>query len=552
MAVVVVVASIAGVGVVSANERPLAAAGLDQEVPEGSTVYLDGGGSLDPDGSIEEYRWTIRTPNGTTIQPDCPSCVQTAFLADQDGTYNVTLTVTDDDGATRSDTMYVTATVVESPSVTVSGPATVENSKSASFEASATAGSNELTTLVWLSNGTEIEQKDVSSETADDTLRLDFRTEGRTEIQARIIDEIGSTGTDSHRVEVTPNQSDDVSTNTGGPDGYTSMLSRTDDSYEILIPRGEVSGRGSGTMLDENEINALQELTGVKMSSVATNTGLTDALSITNQQLKDDIDKEAGRRGAGFLDSISEYINPESRSYEVDTKIQYQSPGTNWERVGRVVTDTETTDSKVHKPNYELVEVIENPGSQTYRAPLPRNHSDEQIGVYRQYNTRWQDTRPADGDYEETRRNIDHYTWTETETRTERVKIGTEVVGEVPEYGWKEVERTETKHVCVERTTIYGNSICTRTKPHQIRTTEEVWGIVGSKEITQPVYDTHTYTEEVTKTGKNPPIGATDITAHYTTEYKIKEVTSSTPVWRPVSTKYRYEIYEYRWERTDI
>ncbi|MEF8871536.1 MAG: PKD domain-containing protein, partial [Haloarculaceae archaeon] len=309
---VVVVASIAGVGVASANERPLAAAGLDQEVPEGTTVYLDGGGSLDPDGSIQEYHWTIHTPNGTVIQPDCPSCVQTAFLAGEDGKYNVTLRITDDDGATRSDTLYVTATAAEPPSVTVSGPTTVENGDSASFEASATAGANELSTLVWTTNGTEIEREDVSGKTVDDTLNLDFQTEGRTEIQARVIDGIGSAGTDSHRVEVTPNQSDGSRMNTGGPDGYASMLSRTDESYEILIPRGEVSGRGPGTMLDEDAINLLNQRDGVEKTSVFTNTGPTTALSITNPQLKDDIDKEAGRRGAGFLDSISEHINPNS------------------------------------------------------------------------------------------------------------------------------------------------------------------------------------------------------------------------------------------------
>jgi hypothetical protein len=482
--------------------------------------------------------------------------VRTEFLAGEDGTYNVTLTVTDDNGATRADTMYVTATTAEPPSVTVTGPTTVENGDSVSFEASATAGSNELATLVWTTNGTEIERKDVTGETIDETLNLDFQTEGRTELQARIIDGIGSAATDNHAVEVTPNssitQNDNSSTNSGGPDGYASMLSRTDDSYEILIPRGEVSGRGPGTMLDENDVKLLNQREGVEKTSVVTNTGPTDALSITNPQLKDDIDQEAGRRGAGFLDSISEHINPNSGAYDVSTKVQPQSPGTNWERVDRVVTDTETTDSKVHKSNYELVEVIENPDPETYRAPFPRNSSDEQIGVYRQYDTHWQDTRPADGDYETTRRNIDHYTWTETETRTERIKIGTEVVGEVPKYGWKEVERTKTKHICVERTTIYGNSICTRTKPQKIQTTERVWGVVGSEKITQPVYDTHTYTTEVTKSGSNPPFGATDVTAHYTTEYKIKEVTSSTPVWRPVSTKYRYEIYEYRWERTKI
>ena len=43
---------------------PLADAGLDQDVEQGTTVLLDGTGSRDPDGRIDAYRWRIETPAG--------------------------------------------------------------------------------------------------------------------------------------------------------------------------------------------------------------------------------------------------------------------------------------------------------------------------------------------------------------------------------------------------------------------------------------------------------------------------------------------------------
>ncbi len=550
VAVLLVVASVTGVGIVSANESPLAAAGLDQEVVEGSTVYLDGGGSLDPDGRIEEYRWTITTPNGTTIRPDCPTCARTQFQTKQNGTYNATLTVVDDDGATASDTLYVTANSAEPPTVRISGPSAVEDGTSATFEADVSAGTNELATLVWMVNGTERTREDVDGYDAKSTLSLDFETQGQRELQVRAIDTTGTSETATHGVEVT--QSSDGTSSNGDMDAYASMLRRTDESYEILMPRGVVDGRGPGTMLDENEVRDLQRVSGVTRTSVYTNTGPVDALSITNPNLKEDIDKEAGKRGAGFLDSSNEYINPRSASYEVNTKRQFESPGVNWERTDRVVTGTTTTENRVNKENYELIEVIEKSDPQTYKSPLPHSPLDQQVGTGKKYTTSWQDTPPADGDYVATRKVLTHYTWTETRTKTKRVKVGTEVVRRSPAYGWKTVRRVGTEQVCVEYMSIFGPRTCVKTELRQTRTMERVWGVIGTEKITRPVYETRTYTETVTESGKNPPRTATDVTPHYNTQYKVREFTGSVPLWQSASKKYRYEIFTYEWERSDI
>ncbi|MGA9403367.1 PKD domain-containing protein, partial [Haladaptatus sp.] len=84
--------------IAAANEPPLADAGLDQHVARGSTVLLDASGSHDPDGRIERYEWSIRTPDGRTITPNCRTCPQTRFHPNEVGRYAVSLTVTDEDG----------------------------------------------------------------------------------------------------------------------------------------------------------------------------------------------------------------------------------------------------------------------------------------------------------------------------------------------------------------------------------------------------------------------------------------------------------------------
>ena len=107
---------------VAPNEPPVADAGSDQPVPSGGRVILDGSGSLDDDGTIEHYSWRLISggssshdyTNGgsgySTIRSDIP--VETVSPVAADVTLVFELTVTDDDGATSTDTVTIT---VESP-----------------------------------------------------------------------------------------------------------------------------------------------------------------------------------------------------------------------------------------------------------------------------------------------------------------------------------------------------------------------------------------------------------------------------------------------------
>jgi hypothetical protein len=118
------------VGAVSADaaqdgeEFPRAEAGLDQTVEQNASVLLDGSESFSPEGEIVSYDWAIGTPNGSRISPSCDSadCSLSRFRVPELGQYNVTLTVTDDDGREMSDTLYVTVVPRGDFGVTLTGP----------------------------------------------------------------------------------------------------------------------------------------------------------------------------------------------------------------------------------------------------------------------------------------------------------------------------------------------------------------------------------------------------------------------------------------------
>lgn len=97
------------------NEAPLADAGLDQEGRVGSTVYLDGTGSTDPDGDRLRYEWSVTHENGTDVPLSCVDCPRPTFTPPSEGTYRVRLEVTDSEGASDTDVLYVGAKPVSPP-----------------------------------------------------------------------------------------------------------------------------------------------------------------------------------------------------------------------------------------------------------------------------------------------------------------------------------------------------------------------------------------------------------------------------------------------------
>jgi hypothetical protein len=116
------IAVAAGADAAQDDDFPRAEAGLDQTVEQNASVLLDGSESFSPSGELVAYEWEIETPNGSTIAPSCdsPDCSRARFRVPALGQYNVT--VTDDDGRERSDTLYVTVVPRGDFGVTLTGP----------------------------------------------------------------------------------------------------------------------------------------------------------------------------------------------------------------------------------------------------------------------------------------------------------------------------------------------------------------------------------------------------------------------------------------------
>jgi len=183
------------------NEVPLADAGLDQTVSLGSTVLLDATGSRDPDGVIDAYRWRITTPNGSMDTPSCANCSQTDFTPSETGTYTVRVAITDDSGATSNDTLYVTVTLGDSPSVSLSGPDALDVGADGTYSARVRRGGAPLDSVRWTVDGTVVRTQPV---TADEqvTLERSFGTAGDRTVSAVVVDESGRRETSTIATEV--------------------------------------------------------------------------------------------------------------------------------------------------------------------------------------------------------------------------------------------------------------------------------------------------------------------------------------------------------------
>jgi hypothetical protein len=106
-------------GPVDENDPPVADAGADQLGIEatrtsGAFVSLDGSGSDDPDGDTLSYSWSatgISFDDATIVNPSATFPV---------GTHNVSLTVTDGNGGSDSDSVLITVVDTTPPSIALS------------------------------------------------------------------------------------------------------------------------------------------------------------------------------------------------------------------------------------------------------------------------------------------------------------------------------------------------------------------------------------------------------------------------------------------------
>ena len=157
-------------GVAAADAGPLADAGLDQEVESGTTVQLDATGSSHPDGSIEDYEWSIETPDGRQRRPACRDCARTEFTPTDPGRYDVTVIVTDGDGRADSDTLFVYVGEA-GPTVDLSGKTEPPMGEETPYVATAETTDADLKAVTW-----RVDNRTVAEASLNDTRDRDNRS----------------------------------------------------------------------------------------------------------------------------------------------------------------------------------------------------------------------------------------------------------------------------------------------------------------------------------------------------------------------------------------
>ncbi|HYO56262.1 PKD domain-containing protein [Archangium sp.] len=135
------------------NWPPVANAGSDQSVGEGSTVTLDGTGSSDRDGEPLTYQWTVVSSTGPEVTLSSDTSATPSFTSSNEGVYTFQLTVTDSEGATDTATVNVYVYNV-APEVSATGGQADEGQEFTSSGSFTDPGADSWTATVDYGDGT--------------------------------------------------------------------------------------------------------------------------------------------------------------------------------------------------------------------------------------------------------------------------------------------------------------------------------------------------------------------------------------------------------------
>ncbi|MEW6168235.1 MAG: PKD domain-containing protein, partial [Pseudomonadota bacterium] len=128
------------VTVLKNNLVPTADAGPDQSVDEGAAVLIDGSGSSDPDGWIQTYAWQqIAGPSTFLTAPNPGQLSFTAPSVAVDSVMTFEFTVTDNEGASATDTVDVVVRNTNDPIANAGPDQTVDERSSVTLDGTASA-----------------------------------------------------------------------------------------------------------------------------------------------------------------------------------------------------------------------------------------------------------------------------------------------------------------------------------------------------------------------------------------------------------------------------
>ena len=171
-----------------ANEAPTASF---TATPSGLSVAVNGSGSTDSDGSIVSHAWTFG--DGGTASGANPA----AHVYASAGTYTITLSVTDDDGAVGVSTQSVTVTPAPNALPTASFTATPSGLSVAVNGSGSTDSDGSIVSYAWTFG-------DGGTATGATPLAHAYATGGTYPVTLTVTDDDGGVGVATQSVTVTP------------------------------------------------------------------------------------------------------------------------------------------------------------------------------------------------------------------------------------------------------------------------------------------------------------------------------------------------------------
>ncbi|MGM8227773.1 PKD domain-containing protein [Cellvibrio sp. ARAG 10.3] len=247
----------------ASNVAPVANAGADKTVDAGTTVELVAGGS-DSDGRITGYQWTQLTGTRVSLTAIDLDAAHFSFVAPSTGAENSTtlefrLQVTDNDGATATDTVVFTINRVNTaPEVNAGADQTVIGLSEVSLVGTASDDSGEVESYLWTQTaGEAVSLTNADSATAsfiapstNEELTLEFA------LTATDVD--GATTTDVVVIVVTPENAPIISFIFPPATGvYTktsiSAFGTSETKNGATVATVEVSAGGTSVMADVEE-----------------------------------------------------------------------------------------------------------------------------------------------------------------------------------------------------------------------------------------------------------------------------------------------------------
>ena len=186
-------------------------------------ISFDGSGSSDPDGSITSYEW--RFGDGSTASG--PTATHSYGSA---GTYDASLTVTDDNGDSTTETVTISIDTNDAPSVTADAtPTTADPDETVSFSGSATDPDGSIESYEW-------DFGDGATATGPNPSHA-YGSTGTYTATLTVTDSYGTTASDTVTIDVSQNASPSVSLSAnrtevalGEPIAFDATVSDSDGS----------------------------------------------------------------------------------------------------------------------------------------------------------------------------------------------------------------------------------------------------------------------------------------------------------------------------------